>query len=421
MHPKYLKIEDFTYNLPEEKIAEYPLTKRDSSKLLIYKNGKISESSYTNLAKHLPPETLLVLNNTRVVEARLLFKKPSGTTIEIFCLEPNEQPIPLALMQTQRTVWKCLVGNAKKWKEECLQKEILYNNHALQLTVKIIEKRNDYFLVEFSWNNDAISFAEILHLFGAIPLPPYIHRAAEEKDATTYQTVYAKYNGSVAAPTAGLHFTENVLQQLKTKNISTAFVTLHVGAGTFKPVKAVEMGGHEMHAELIDVSTSFITQLIDTIETHPVVAVGTTSLRTIETLYWMGVKISEMLNMKSEKNSNTSHISLLTPYISVYQWDAYELPATLTARESLQILLDWMKQNNLKRLITKTQIIIAPSYQFKIAKGLITNFHQPKSTLLLLVSALIGDDWKKVYDYALSHQFRFLSYGDGSLLWGNSH
>lgn len=411
MHPKYLKIEDFSYDLPEEKIAEYPLPKRDDSKLLIYKNGKIEESIYESLAGHLPAKTLLVLNNTKVVEARLLFKKPSGTTIEIFCLEPNGQHISIALTQTKKAVWKCLVGNAKKWKEEFLQKEVLNNKETLHLTAKIIEKKSDYFLVEFNWNDDEISFAEVLHLFGAIPLPPYIHRVAEEKDAKTYQTVYAKYNGSVAAPTAGLHFTENVLNQLKNKNISTAFVTLHVGAGTFKPVKAVEMKDHEMHAELIDVSADFVQQLIDNIDDNPIVAVGTTSLRTLETLYWMGLKINRKTEGESRKTIDE---------ISIQQWDPYELPATFTPKQALQVLLNWMKENNRENLITKTQIIIAPSYQFKIAKGLITNFHQPKSTLLLLVSAFIGDDWKKVYDYALNNHFRFLSYGDGSLLWRNS-
>lgn len=418
MHPKYLKIEDFSYDLPEEKIAEYPLTKRDGSKLLIYKNGKIKESIYANLAEHLPAKTLLVLNNTKVVEARLLFKKPSGTTIEIFCLEPYEKHISIALTQTQKSVWKCLVGNAKKWKEEFLQKETINNKETLRLTAKIIAKKSDYFLVEFNWDNDKISFAEILHLFGAIPLPPYIHRVAEKKDATTYQTVYAKYSGSVAAPTAGLHFTKEVLNQLKNKNISTAFVTLHVGAGTFKPVKAVEMKDHEMHAELIDVPAGFIQQLIDSIDDNPIVAVGTTSLRTLETLYWMGVRVSR------EKEAGDSEPGTgsweLVEKISVKQWDPYELEQNISPKQSLQILLNWMEENNLKSLITQTQIIIAPSYQFKIAKGLITNFHQPKSTLLLLVSAFIGDDWKNVYDYALNNHFRFLSYGDGSLLWRNS-
>ena len=415
MHPKYLKIEDFNYNLSGEKIAEYPLPERDHSKLLIYKTGKITESIYANLAEHLPSKTLLVLNNTKVVEARLLFKKPSGTTVEIFCLEPDEQQISVALTQTKKTVWKCLVGNAKKWKEEFLLKEILYNKKTLQLTAKIIEKKTDYFLIEFSWNDDEINFAEVLHLFGNIPLPPYIHRLAEEKDATTYQTVYAKYSGSVAAPTAGLHFTQNVLQQLKNKNISTAFVTLHVGAGTFKPVKTVEMKDDEMHAELINVSAEFIQLLINNMDENKIVAVGTTSLRTLETLYWMGIKISRESGVESRELKAGSWEPI--DEISIKQWDAYELPATLSSKQSLQILLNWMKKNNLKNIITKTQIIIAPPYQFKIANGLITNFHQPKSTLLLLVSAFIGNDWKKVYDYALKNNFRFLSYGDGSLLW----
>lgn len=405
MRPEDLLIKDFTYELAEEKIAKYPLQKRDESKLLVY-DGTISEDIYCNLHKHLPENSLLIFNNTKVVEARILFIKISGGTIEIFCLEPDEQyaDITSAMLQKEKVLWKCLVGGAKKWKEGALIKKINYDSKEIILSAIIIEKRNDYFLIEFSWNDDSVSFAEVLHHAGIIPLPPYLNRAAEENDNETYQTIYAKHDGSVAAPTAGLHFTESLFEKLSAKNIQKDFVTLHVGAGTFKPVKTETIAEHEMHAEFFDVSISFIENLITNID-KTIVAVGTTSARTIESLYWMGMKLvgSKKLNLED---------------ISVQQWDPYNsIIASISAKESLQILLQWMKENNLKNLISKTQIIIMPGYEFKIIQGLITNFHQPQSTLLLLVAALVGDDWKKIYQYALNNNFRFLSYGDGSLLW----
>lgn len=411
MHPKFLKIQDFSYELPAEKIATYPLSERDNSKLLIYKGGAIAESKYQNLAEELPQKTLLVFNNTKVVEARIIFQKASGGTIEIFCLEPGEKyaDITTAMLQKRTVQWKCLVGGAKKWKEEFLIKKLKTDTHNISLSAKIAEKKNDCFLIDFFWDAD-ISFAEILHAAGLIPLPPYLNRDAEENDKVTYQTVYAKHDGSVAAPTAGLHFTDALFEKLKLKKIESSFVTLHVGAGTFKPVKAAEMKDHEMHAEFIDVHESLIELLLNSLD-KPIVAVGTTSLRTIESLFWMGVKLSEKLKAQS------TNISIED--ISVMQWDPYELDATITAKESLQLLFRWMKDNNIKKILSKTQIIIAPGYTLKIAKGLITNFHQPQSTLLLLVSALIGKDWKKVYQYALENNFRFLSYGDGSLIWRN--
>lgn len=401
MHPKDLSIQDFTYHLPDEKIAKFPLSERDESKLLVYKNGKISVDAYKNLPQLLPGNTLLVFNNTKVVEARLLFKNSTGANIELFCLEPadNYADITTAMLQKQSVLWKCLVGNAKKWKDEFLVKEILHTHFSFTLQAKKIEKQNDYFLVEFSWNADEYSFAEVLHFAGQIPLPPYLNRHAEEKDKETYQTVYAKHDGSVAAPTAGLHFTEVLLNNLKEKNIRTSFVTLHVGAGTFKPVKSDTMETHEMHAEFIDVSVELIESLLNN-TAGKIVAVGTTSLRTIESLYWMGVKIL---------NGNEA--------AELSQWEAYELPQHYSKEEALAALKNYLQQKNQARLLTKTQIIIAPGYELRIADGLITNFHQPKSTLLLLVAAVIGDDWKKVYDYALENDFRFLSYGDGSLLW----
>ena len=412
MHPKFLKIQDFSYDLPAEKIATYPLSTRDNSKLLVYKERAITESKYQNLAEQLPQETLLVFNNTKVVEARIIFQKASGGYIEIFCLEPGEKypDITTAMLQKGNAQWKCLVGGAKKWKEEFLLKKIQTNSHIISLSAKIAEKKNDYFLIDFFWDGDN-SFAEILHAAGLIPLPPYLNRDPEENDKATYQTVYAKYDGSVAAPTAGLHFTKELFEKLKLKKIESSFVTLHVGAGTFKPVKAAEMKDHEMHAEFIDVHESLIEQLLNSLD-KTIVAVGTTSLRTIESLFWMGIKLSKKLEVGSTMISIED--------ISVKQWDPYELNSTITAKESLQFFLQWMKDTNTKRILSKTQIIIAPGYALKIAKGLITNFHQPQSTLLLLVAAIIGNDWKKVYNYALKNNFRFLSYGDGSLIWLNS-
>jgi S-adenosylmethionine:tRNA ribosyltransferase-isomerase len=405
MNPKNLSIKNFYYDLPDEKIAKYPLEERDSSKLLIYKNGIINESKYKNLVAEIPEDSLLIFNNTKVVEARIVFQKESRSTIEIFCLEPDEKynDITTAMLQKGAVLWKCLVGGAKKWKEELITKTI---NETLTLTAKKIEKRNDYFLIELNWNDDLLSFAEVLHLAGKIPLPPYLNRDVEEKDKATYQTIYAKHDGSVAAPTAGLHFTENVLHSLKQKHIEADYLTLHVGAGTFKPVKADTMEEHEMHSEFIDVSIQLIEKIISKLD-DTIIAVGTTSLRTIESLYWLGVKLIQ----SSQKNEHKA--------IEISQWDCYELPQNIEPKIALESLLNWMQKNNLERLLTKTQIIIAPGYKLKIADAIVTNFHQPKSTLLLLVSAVIGDDWKKVYDYALDNNFRFLSYGDGSLLWSN--
>jgi S-adenosylmethionine:tRNA ribosyltransferase-isomerase len=405
MHPKDLSILNYTYNLPEEKIAKYPLAQRDSSKLLIYKNGIITESIYQNLSYHLPENTLLVFNNTKVVEARLLFEKNSGSVIEIFCLEPDERyaDITTAMLQKEKVYWKCLVGGAKKWKEEFLNKSI--SNNEILLTAKIIEKKNDYFLIELCWNDSTLSFAEILHAAGVIPLPPYLQRTAKESDNETYQTIYAKHNGSVAAPTAGLHFTESLLSNLSTKNIEPLYVTLHVGAGTFKPVKSATMQEHEMHAEFIDVTKETIEQLLSS---NTIVATGTTSLRTIESLYWMGVKLV---------SQKTQQYNCSLDKLSIKQWDPYELPQNINKNEALQALLTWMNENKFQRIICKTQIIIAPSYKLKVADGLITNFHQPQSTLLLLIASIVGDKWKEIYNYALKNNFRFLSYGDGSLLW----
>src|SRR6187549_3348296 len=406
--PRTLSIKDFTYSLPEERIAKYPLAERDASKLLIYKDKTITEDIYRNIADHIPANSLLVFNDTKVVEARLLFQKPTGGVIEIFCLEPHEQypDITTAMLQHEKVQWHCLIGGASKWKHgQVLEKKIHYNSKDLVLNARYIEKEIDSFIVELSWNNLSLSFAEVLHLFGAIPLPPYIKREAEISDAERYQTVYAHYEGSVAAPTAGLHFTETVFKKLKEKNIQRDFVTLHVGAGTFKPVKTEVMKDHEMHAEYFTVSKSLIQNLIDHLDKN-IVAVGTTSLRTLESLYWLGIK-------QSTVNSQQS--------MEITQWEVYDhKEKKISAKEALENLIKWMTAKDLNTLTVKTQIIIAPDYQFKIVNGLITNFHQPQSTLLLLVAAFIGSDWRKVYKYALENNFRFLSYGDGCLLYATN-
>lgn len=411
MHPKNLSIADFTYSLPEDRIANYPLAERDASKLLIYKDGNITEDIYKNISDHIPPDSLLIFNDTKVVEARLLFQKPTGGIIEIFCLEPHEQyaDVTSAMQQQAKVLWHCLVGGASKWKHGQVLKKIITGYHKeIILEASYKEKRADSFVIELSWQPQQLSFAELLHHAGAIPLPPYIKRKAETSDAERYQTIYAHIDGSVAAPTAGLHFTDTIFNKLKEKNIQIDFVTLHVGAGTFKPVKAEVMEEHEMHSEFIDVSKKTIENIISKLE-NPIIPVGTTSLRTIESLYWLGVKST---SNKQQERSKIEHM------IELQQWEPYDIPEqNISAKNALQSLLNWMEEIKMERLITKTSIIIAPGYKPRIAKALVTNFHQPQSTLLLLIAALIGENWRKVYDYALKNNFRFLSYGDGCLLW----
>ena len=406
MHPKNLSIQNFTYHLPDEKIALHPLQQRDDSKLLIYKNGTIQADVYKNIHEHLPQNSLLIFNNTKVIQARILFTKTTGGIIEIFCLEPYEAINDYAsvMSKKEKVKWKCMIGGASKWKEGDLEKQFVIGNGQGAIKAKLIEKLSDAYVVEFSWAPVELSFAEILEECGNIPLPPYIKRKPEAEDKERYQTIYAQYKGSVAAPTAGLHFTATIFSSLQTKNITTGFVTLHVGAGTFKPVKAATMQQHEMHAEWIDVNVNAIENLIANIN-NGIVAVGTTSLRTMESLYWLGVKV-------------LLHPSL--QQLQITQWEVYdELSGNenITASEALLALIKWLQKNNLEKLFTQTQILIAPGYQFKIAKAIMTNFHQPQSTLLLLVASALGDDWRKIYDYALENDFRFLSYGDGSLLF----
>jgi S-adenosylmethionine:tRNA ribosyltransferase-isomerase len=408
MHPKDISISGYTYPLPDERIAVFPLPERDSSKLLIYKNGDINQDIYKNIASYIPENSLLVFNNTKVIQARILFKKTTGGVIEIFCLEPYELINEYSsIMSRQGSVcWKCMIGGAGKWKEGPLLKHLIREKGELSLKAKLVEKLSDAYVVELSWLPAHLSFAEVIDLAGNTPLPPYIKRTPEVTDKGRYQTIYAKYDGSVAAPTAGLHFTENIFTAFEEKKISNAYVTLHVGAGTFKPVKAAAMEGHEMHAEWIDVSLATIEQLLFNMA-NTIIAVGSTSVRTIESLYWMGVK------------------AILFPEtgigaISIHQWDVYEMPLLETdfsAKEALNALLGWMQKNKQERIITTTQILICPGYQYKVAKAIITNFHQPQSTLLLLVAAAVGNDWKRIYNYAMQNDFRFLSYGDGSLLF----
>ena len=399
MHPSQLEIKNFTYDLPNEKIANYPLENRDESKLLVYKNNEITEASFKNLVDYLPENSVLIFNNTKVIQARLHFFTSTNQAIEVFCLEPDNSygDVSAAMLSTKNLRYKCLVGNLKKWKDETLS--LKKNN--IELSIKIIEKNNEYVLIDFFWQPAELCFAEVLEKMGILPIPPYLKRASEDIDSVRYQTIYAKQKGSVAAPTAGLHFTDDVFKSLEAKQIKTLNVTLHVGAGTFKPVKAETIGNHTMHAEWIDVEIDLIKDLINQ---QQIIVVGTTSLRTIETLYWMGVKASVNPEATIEQ-------------LEIKQWDAYELDAKLSVEQSLSHLINWLQKNNLHQLICKTQILIAPPYKLKIAKGIITNFHQPQSTLLLLISAVVGNKWKKIYDYALENNFRFLSYGDSSILF----
>ena len=404
--PKKISILDYTYELPAERIALHPLAARDAAKLLIYKKGIIQQDIYKNIAAHLPAESLLIFNNTKVIKARIRFQKSSGGVIEIFCLEPYEAINEFSSVMNKKASvkWKCMIGGASKWKVGELEKQLAVGSWQLAIKAKLVEKLSDAYVVELSWMPEELSFAEVLEQCGDVPLPPYIKRNTEKEDTERYQTIYAVDEGSVAAPTAGLHFTDGIFKSFAAKDIKTGFVTLHVGAGTFKPVKAAMMQDHEMHAEWIDVSFEMIEDLIQQLH-KPIVAVGTTSLRTLESLYWMGVKTNLQPAIKQ---------------LAIKQWEVYEAPLAtlnLTAEESLSSLLNWMKENNHQKLFTQSQILIAPGYTFKIANAIITNFHQPQSTLLLLVAAAIGNDWRKIYDYALQKDFRFLSYGDGSLLF----
>jgi S-adenosylmethionine:tRNA ribosyltransferase-isomerase len=400
-------VHDFTYSLPAHRIAKYPLANRDDSKLLIYKHGNIAEDKYANLAHHLPENAMLVFNDTKVIEARILFQKASGGFIEIFCLEPGEQyrNLAIAMSQKNRVLWKCLIGGVSKWKKgQVLEKQISLDGKEHTLRAYYVSKNEDYFIIEFQWLLNEVSFAQILHLAGSIPLPPYIKRKASEIDIERYQTIYASFEGSVASPTAGLHFTENIFRKLASKNIKNEFITLHVAAGTFKPMTSNLINEHKMHEERIELPASSILSLAKHFP-MPIIPVGTTSLRTIESLFWLGVKTFLEPDINEEA-------------LILKQWEDLKLySSAITAIQAFNAILEWMDKRKLDTLNTRTGLLITPGYQFKIAKALITNFHQPHSTLLVLVAAFIGEDWKKVYEYALQNQFRFLSYGDGCLLF----
>lgn len=398
-NPQSIAIADYDYPLPEDRIAKFPLEQRDHSKLLIYRNGDISESRFDHLPDLLPTDTLLLFNDTKVIHARLFFRKPTGSTIEVFCLEPYHTAVSQAFEQREHSTWMCFIGNNKKWKDSVLTRTLVINGQDITLTATRRQAVGNAWIVDFDWDG-GLSFAELIDQAGVIPLPPYLHREAESSDNERYQTVYALHQGSVAAPTAGLHFSPKVFEHLKTKGIATDFITLHVGAGTFKPVNTATIGEHEMHVEKIAISRQNIEHILNHNE-HTLISVGTTTVRTLESVYWFGVKLS------ADPNLQGMHIQ---------QWDPYTLEClNISTEHAYRSVLNWMEQHQTEHLYGDTQLMIAPGYKYHVVNGLITNFHQPKSTLLLLVSALIGDDWKACYRYALDHQFRFLSYGDSCL------
>lgn len=400
---KHIRISEFNYPLPDERIAKFPLAERDSSKLLVYKHGEVSEDKFSSLPSYLPKDSLMVFNNTKVIQARLHFRKDTGATIEVFCLEPAlPNDYALNFQSVGRCSWYCLVGNLKRWKTGTLSQTVEVKGHTVTFSATRKGEHSTSHLVEFEWDCSEVTFADVLEAVGELPIPPYLNRKTEESDKRTYQTVYSKIKGSVAAPTAGLHFTPRVLAALDEAGIEREELTLHVGAGTFKPVKSEDIGGHDMHSEYIVVKRQTIERLIA--HDGEATAVGTTSVRTLESLYYIGLKLAVCPDATEEQ----LHVEQWTPYSD-------ELPR-LTTVEALTNILDYLDRNSLDALRTSTQIIIAPGYDYHIVRRIVTNFHQPQSTLLLLVSAFVKGDWRKIYDYALSHDFRFLSYGDSSLL-----
>ncbi len=416
---KHICISDYNYSLPDDRIAKFPLNERDHSKLLLYKHGEVKEDVFYHLPNYLPKGALMVFNNTKVIQARIHFRKETGALIEVFLLEPaSPTDYELMFQSSHECAWICMVGNLKKWKEGSLRREFDIKGHQLTLTATMDRDRTSVqaggtnHWVSFTWDNSNVSFAEILEAVGELPIPPYLNRATEESDKTTYQTVYSKIKGSVAAPTAGLHFTESVLKDLDAHGIDREELTLHVGAGTFKPVKSHEIEGHSMHTEFVVVRR----QTLEKLQKHgcKAVAVGTTSVRTLESLYYMGVKLACNPDVAEQD-------------LHVNQWEPYDLPhddhglvlvkdKPVSVAEAIGNLIAYLDRDGMNVLHSSTQIIIAPGYTYKIVKALVTNFHQPQSTLLLLVSAFVKGDWRRIYDYALGHDFRFLSYGDSSLL-----
>lgn len=398
-----IHISDYNYPLPDERIAKYPLPQRDHSKLLVWQNQQVSEDLFYHIGDYIRPGSLLVYNNTRVIQARLVFHKPTGARIEVFCLEPlAPRDYALSLSSTTGCTWRCMIGNLKKWHDGILQ--------AGPLRAERLATTGNTHEVRFSWDDNSLSFAEILDSMGELPIPPYLNRPSEESDKTTYQTVYSRIKGSVAAPTAGLHFTNAVLEDLRQRGIRTTELTLHVGAGTFQPVKTEDADQHVMHTEIIAVPRTVIADLVDNL--GHIVAVGTTSMRTLESLYFIGVQFSDYAASDPSADGQSIHVSQFVPYEHAY---------TLSTADALRSILRWLDDNHLDTLHAETQIMIKPGYTFHLVDQLITNFHQPKSTLLLLVSAFVGGDhWHTIYDYALAHDFRFLSYGDSSILDRNS-
>lgn len=404
MDTKHIQIKDFNYNLPDERIAKFPLAKRDNSKLLLYRHGEVTEDVFHNIAQYLPKGALMVFNNTKVIQARLHFRKETGALIEVFLLEPYMPADYEQMFQTTgHCSWLCMIGNLKKWKEGTLKRTFDVKGKEVTLVAERKEDVHKSYRVDFSWDASDVSWAELLDAVGELPIPPYLNRETQESDKTTYQTVYSKIKGSVAAPTAGLHFTPEVLADIDRHGIDREELTLHVGAGTFKPVKSEEIQDHEMHTEYICVHRQALEKLIR--HEAKAIAVGTTSVRTLESLYYIGVKLEKTLDLSEEE-------------LHVCQWEPYEntVAKPITPLKAIENILAYLDKHGLSALHASTQIIIAPGYEYNIVKMLVTNFHQPQSTLLLLVSAFVHGDWRKIYDYALAHDFRFLSYGDSSLL-----
>lgn len=412
INPRNIEIKSYDYNLPDERIAKYPLEERDKSKLLIYKNRGISERHFYNLPEEIPADSLIVFNNTKVIQARLHFRKETGALIEVFCLEPES---PRDYQQNfsceHECTWTCLVGNSKKWKDGALSQTITVDDTEVVLSCERIGESGASQKIHFFWDKP-VSFAKILDAIGELPIPPYLNRETEEKDKQTYQTVYSRIKGSVAAPTAGLHFTEKELQALRDKNVDLEYITLHVGAGTFKPVKSETIEGHDMHTEFISVPRKVIENILNHLKSSsaPLVAVGTTSVRTLESLFYIGYKLSQNPDAHAEE-------------LVVHQWEPYDISYSLSTIEALENILTYLERTGEENLVTATQILIAPGFQFRLVKTIVTNFHMPQSTLLLLVSAFVdgdsleGPNWHNIYKYAMEHEFRFLSYGDSSILF----
>lgn len=412
INPRNIEIKSYDYNLPDERIAKYPLEERDKSKLLIYKNRGISERHFYNLPEEIPADSLIVFNNTKVIQARLHFRKETGALIEVFCLEPES---PRDYQQNfsceHECTWTCLVGNSKKWKDGALSQTITVDDTEVVLSCERIGESGASQKIHFFWDKP-VSFAKILDAIGELPIPPYLNRETEEKDKQTYQTVYSRIKGSVAAPTAGLHFTEKELQALRDKNVDLEYITLHVGAGTFKPVKSETIEGHDMHTEFISVPRKVIENILNHLKSSsaPLVAVGTTSVRTLESLFYVGYKLSQNPDAHAEE-------------LVVHQWEPYDISYSLSTIEALENIIAYLERTGEENLVTATQILIAPGFQFRLVKTIVTNFHMPQSTLLLLVSAFVdgdsleGPNWHNIYKYAMEHDFRFLSYGDSSILF----